>query len=516
MTTASRPPRRRSRLPREQARVDPIPYLPFDRSSPVPFYRQIYDGYRAAILSGRFTSGQRLPSTRALAEELQISRIPVLHAVEQLIDEGYLEGRAGSGTYVAESIPDDQAVPIRWLLRPPTPGTILESGGDEGHPQEGVGPFRVSLPALDRFPRETIAHLTRRHAIQMPVDLMVYGDPAGYRPLRQAIAEYLRTTRAVDCDADQVIIVSGSTMGIRIAAMGLTDSDSLVCVEEPGYPEAQDALRATNATIAPIAVDDEGIHVASIRRLGEPVKMVYVTPSHQYPLGTSMSVPRRIDLTDWAIRNKAWILEDDYDHEFRYRGRHLSSLQGMSAGGRVIYVGSFSKVLYPALRIGYVVVPRDLIDVFSRIRSSLDIFPPILTQLMLADFLREGHLARHMRRMRSVYRSRRDSLVTAIAETAADVLTIGNTDAGLHLVAFLPDGVDDQEVVRRASAHGMFPTALSSCYVSSTGRSGLLLGFAGSDEAHIALAVRDLADLIRNMLRPKPLATAERVAVEST
>ena len=471
-------------MAKERVRADPDPYIPFDRNSGVPFYRQIYDAYRTAILSGRLTPGQRVPSTRALAEELQISRIPVLHAIGQLIDEGYLEGRAGSGTYIAESSPDEQTTPIRWLPHASRASSSLKSA--ENTPptsHEGVGPFRVSQPALDHFPRDAMARLTRRHALTMPADLMSYGDPAGYGPLRQAIAEYLRSTRAVDCDADQVIIVSGSTMGIRISAMALTNADSVVCVEEPGYADAQAALRAANATIAPIKVDAEGLDVAAVRRLGRPVKMAYITPSHQYPLGTSMSVPRRIDLANWAVANDAWILEDDYDSEFRYRGRPLSSLQGMSTGSRVVYVGSFSKVLFPALRVGYLVVPDSLVDECSRIRSSLDIFPPILTQLVLTDFLREGHLARHMRRMRAIYRARRDTLVTALSASASDVLSVGVTDAGLHLVAFLLPGIDDVEVVRRARLRGMFPTALSTCYVTSAARSGLLLGFAGSSEA---------------------------------
>lgn len=344
-------------MARRRARVDPIPYIPFDRDSPVPFYRQVYDGFRTAILSARLLPGQRVPSTRTLAADLEISRFPVLAAIDRLVKEGYLQGRPGSGTYVADTVPDEQVVPIRWLSRPADDQNATTASSNSVTSSGSVGTFRICVPALDHFPRNTMAQLARRHSKSLPSELMVYGDPAGYRPLREAIAAHLRSVRAVDCDASQVIILSGSKMGIRISAMTLTNSESLVCMEEPGYLQARAALSAANAMVVPVAVDSEGIDVSAIRRLGGAVKLAYVTPSHQHPLCMSMSVPRRIDLTDWAVKHDAWILEDDYDCEFRYAGRPLSSLQGMSAGGHVLYLGSFSKVLFPALRVGYVVVP---------------------------------------------------------------------------------------------------------------------------------------------------------------
>ena len=485
---------------RRSASIGVIPIIPFDRSSPVPFYLQIYEGVRAAITSGRLTPGQRLPSTRTLAEDLQISRYPVFSAFDQLLQEGYLDGKVGSGTFVRYNIPDEVSRPI-GARRPalhaqsiPVPQATASTAGRASD----TGPLAVNCPALDRFPSEVFARLIRRHATAPP-DLLAYGDPAGYGPLREAIVEYVRTARAVDCDAGQVLIVSGSQMGLMISALALTTPESAVCVEDPGYPGAKQALGAAGATIIPVPVDNEGIDVAALARLDSPVSLVYVTPSHQYPLGMSMGLARRLELLRWAARSNASIIEDDYDSEFRYTSRPVGSLQGMDSDSRVIYVGSFSQVLFPALRLGYMVVPRPLVDTFLRVRATLDILSPTLPQLVVNDFLRDGQFARHLRRMRAVYGARRDALLDALQEDAADVLTIGTTDTGLHVVAFLRDGIDDHDVVRRAASRGIYPSPLSSCYVGPGARPGLLMGFGGSDEPVLRSAVRTLADLIRGL-----------------
>jgi GntR family transcriptional regulator/MocR family aminotransferase len=478
------------------------PYIPFDRSSPVPFYTQIYDGYRTAILSGRLGPGQRLPSTRTLAAELRISRLPVLNAFEQLLHEGYLEGKVGSGTYVRDCIPDEIARPLR--MHPPAPArprhalAIVPSVARD-RPDDGSGTFK-SLPALDRFPHETFARLIRRHAAHVSDDLLAYGAPAGYAPLREALAAYLRTARAVDCDPSQVIIVSGSQMGLRLVATALMTPDSLACMEEPGYRGARNALSVSTAGVVPVPVDKDGIDVAALARVGACAKLVYVTPSHQYPLGVSLGVQRRLELLGWADRNSSWILEDDYDSEFRYSSRTLGALQGMDPSERVIYLGTFSKVLFPALRLGYLVVPHGLVKRFLRVRETLDLFSPLLYQLVLTDFLNEGHFARHLRRMRAVYLNRRDALIAAVREHACDVLTVENTDAGLHLVTFVPDNVDDRAVTRRAAPLGLFPIPLSTLYATDPSRAGLILGFGGSDETVLAAGVETLAGLVRDAL----------------
>ena len=477
------------------------PYIAFDRASGVPFYTQIYDGYRMAILSGRLGPGQRLPSTRTLAAELQISRLPVLNAFEQLLHEGYLEGKVGSGTYVRDCIPDEVARPMR-LRRPVEPPQPVRrtSGPPPGiygaYRDQGAGMFR-SIPALDRFPHETFARLTRRHAAHLSPGSLAYGDPAGYAPLREAIAAYLRTARAVDCDAAQVIILSGSQMGLRVAAMSVTNADSVVCMEEPGYRGARHALGTSAANVVAIPIDNEGIDVGAINRLGSRAQMTYVTPSHQYPLGVSMAVTRRLELLGWAERNSAWILEDDYDSEYRYSSRPLGALQGMDTGGRVIYIGTFSKVLFPALRLGYVVLPKGLAEAFCATREATDTFSSPLYQIVMADFLREGHFARHIRRMRKLYMQRRTALVEAIAKHLPERLEIVAADTGMHLVALLQPGIDDVAASSAAARKGVSVRPLSLCCLRPPARGGLIFGYGGASVPQINVGIRELKSVLQ-------------------
>jgi GntR family transcriptional regulator / MocR family aminotransferase len=480
--------------------VGGVPCIEFDRDSDVPFYVQIYYGYRNAIISGQLAPGQRLPSTRTIAAQLEISRFPTLSAFDQLLDDGYIVGKVGSGTFVRDQIPEDMIKPISLRKAAPSFGgpEARRSASEDGTSAAGFGPFSVGVPALDRFPEKVFSRLVQRHAIRTSPDVMAYGDPAGYRPLREAVAEYLRTTRAGACDASQVLIVTGSQMGLMMSAMAVTTPDTLVCVEEPGYPGVRRAMGFSNAQVVGVAVDDGGIDVAAIKRISDTVKVVCVTPSRQYPLGPALEATRRLDLLNWAAGSGAWIIEDDYDSEYLYARRPLGALQGMAGGDQVIYVGTFSKVLFPTLRLGYIVVPPALMSTFMEIRTSLDICPSMLYQLALSDFMNEGHLGRHLLRMRGIYLARRDALLAAIHEHASDVLVPGNIDAGLHMVAFLPDEVDDREIVRRASDRGLYPSALSSCYASRAIRQGLILGFGGSDECVFPGAVRALAELIRS------------------
>ena len=479
--------------------------LSIDRRARAPLHRQVYDGLRRAILDGLLRAGQRVPSTRALAAELEVSRLPVLTAYEQLLHEGYLEGRVGSATYVCAALPDDalrasgavRAAPaaraaraVRAVSPPPT--------RDEG----GLRPFRVSLPALDQFPHASWARLVARHAHRLAPAHMAYGDPAGLGALRAAVAEHLRSTRVVRCEAEQVMITSGSQAALRLCAAVLLRAGDRVAVEEPGYPGARAALGAGGAELVPVPVDGEGLDVAALRALGGRVRAACVTPSHQYPLGVSMSAGRRLALLEWAARRDAWLVEDDYDSEYRYVSRPLGALQGLDAGGRVVYVGTFSKVLFPALRVGYLVVPPALREAFVAAREALDLFSPTLYQLALADFLREGHFARHLRRMRGVYLRRREALLDGLARHCADSLTVHNADAGLHVATLLPEGTADVDVVARMAARGLAATALSTCYAGDARRSGLLLGLGGADERTLRAATRTLGEVLR--ARPRP------------
>ena len=269
-------------------------------------------------------------------------------------------------------------------------------------------------------------------------------------------------------------------------------------MEEPGYPGARHALGAGGAEILPVPVDEEGIDVAALQQHGERVRAVYVTPSHQYPLGMSMTAARRLALLDWAFRHDAWILEDDYDSEYRYVSRPLGALQGMDAHERVVYIGTFSKVMFPSLRIGYLVVPPALWQRFVEARLAQDLFSPTLYQLALAEFIREGHFARHLRRMRGVYLKRRDALLSGLEQHCGDTLCVHNADAGLHVAVMLAAGIDDAGIVQRMRALGLVATALSTCYAGKDRRSGLLLGFGGSDETRLLAATQRLGGMLRD------------------
>jgi GntR family transcriptional regulator/MocR family aminotransferase len=354
----------------------------------------------------------------------------------------------------------------------------------------------MSLPALDQFPRAAWARLVARTARSLTHEHMAYGDPAGLVPLRQAVAEHLRAARAVRCEAEQVLIVSGSQAALRLAAAVVLEPGDRVAVEEPSSPLARAALSARGAELVPVPVDDEGMSVAALERRSERVRAAYATPSHQYPLGTCMTAARRLALLDWAHRHEAWLLEDDYDSEYRYVSRPIGALQGMDTHERVIYIGTFSKVLFPSIRVGYLVVPASLWQRFVDAREAFDLFSPTLYQLALADFLRRGHFARHLRRMRGVYRSRRDALLTGLARHCRDHLTVVNADAGLHLAVLLSDRPDDADVVRRMAARGLTATALSTCYARTAPRSGLLLGFGGSTERRLLEATRTLGRVL--------------------
>jgi GntR family transcriptional regulator/MocR family aminotransferase len=505
MTTIRRP-----RGARIATSPDILAHLPIERGTRMPLHQQIYDGVRRAILGGSLRAGQRLPSTRTLSAELHVSRFPVLSAYEQLLHEGYLEGRTGSGTFVSAALPDDvmRSVPLdrgasarshgRSAARAPRAATKPPSVERR---EGGLRPFRVSLPGLDVFPHYIWARLVARHAHAMTPARMAYGDPAGLAALRSAIADHVRTARAVRCEAEQVIVVSGSQAALRICASVLLERGDSAAIEEPGYPGARIALATTGATLAPVRVDGEGIDVDGLAATRPRPRVAYVTPSHQYPLGASMSAARRLALLDWADRGGAWILEDDYDSEYRYVSRPLGALQGMDTSGRVVYIGTFSKVLFPALRLGYLIVPPELQPRFLDAREALDLFSPTLYQLALVDFLREGHFARHLRRMRTYYASRRAALLAGLERHCSELLTVHNADAGLHVATLLPTGIDDGDVVRRMAERNITATALSTCYADAGKRSGLLLGFGGWSERRIGDATAVLGEVLRESRR---------------
>jgi GntR family transcriptional regulator/MocR family aminotransferase len=496
----------------------PMTGIDLDRSSPVPLSRQLYDRLRATILSGQLGSGFRLPATRTLAAELGISRNTVLLAYDQLLAEGYIEGKAGSGTTVARALPET-------LLHAPHPGA--EAAGrfsaevDSGRPSrrgaalaamptvriapetlnDWLKPFRTGIPALDHVPAELWARLITRHLRGSRPDLLGYQEVAGYGPLCTAIAAYLGASRGVRCTADQVIVVGGAQGGLDLAARVLLDPGDTAWIEDPGYFGARGALLAAGARLVPVPVDAAGLDVAAGEARAPDARAVYVTPSHQYPLGATMSLPRRLALLDWAARAGAWVVEDDYDGEFRYAGRPLAALHSLRPDARVIYVGTFSKVLFPALRLGYLVVPPDLVRHFVAARCVVDFHAPVLEQMALADFIAEGHFARHLRRMRTLYAARAQALVAAASAELSGLLDVRPPTTGMHVVGWLPPGIDDRVAARRAAAHDVSAVPISAFAVEPQPRGGLLLGFAAVDEPAIRDGVRRLAAALRPLVR---------------
>jgi GntR family transcriptional regulator/MocR family aminotransferase len=495
-----------------------LPPVALDHRAKTPKYRQLYDWFRRAITDGQMRPGQRLPSTRSLAAELKISRIPVSNAYDQLQAEGYLETFVGAGTCVARSIPDDTPSPPAGKVGK-APPVVAHKLGARRMSHRGmaltklptqswlniVGAFRVSLPALDHFPIAIWSKLVARHSRKPIKDIMAYGDAMGRLRLREAIAEYLGAARGVRCEASQIMVTAGSQQGLQLSAQVLLDPKDHVLIEEPGYPSARQAFIAAGARLIPVPVDDEGMNIRKIIRHGASARAVYITPSHQYPLGVTMSATRRILLLNWAVRTGAWIIEDDYDSEYRFGSRPIASLQGLDTDARVIYVGTFSKVMFPALRVGYLVVPKDLVPAFSAARDAADVFSATLYQAVLTDFIREGHFARHIRRMRMLYAERRAALIRAISLNLGDTFEVIGSEAGMHLVALLPPGTDDVVVSRKAAEKGISATPLSPCYLDAPAKSGLILGYAGATSHQIHDGVRKLRTIIeRPWLKSSP------------
>jgi GntR family transcriptional regulator / MocR family aminotransferase len=491
-------------MPTKRISASLLPPISLETKTQRPIYQQLYEWFRRAVLDNQLRPGQRVPSTRTIAAELKISRIPVSSAYDQLQAEGYFETFVGAGTCVARSIPGRAVVSASAESRTAS-GQITHRQGPRRvsrrvaqlrtPPQswlDNMGAFRVSLPALDHFPVGVWSKLVNRHSRNQPRHLMAYNNAMGHLPLREAIAEYLGTVRAVRCDASQILVTTGSQLGLQLSAQVLLDADDRVWIEEPGYHGARHALITAGARLIPVRVDHEGLDVAEGIRRAPQARAAYITPSHQYPLGWTMSATRRMLLLNWAMRSCAWVIEDDYDSEYRYGGRPIASLQGLDTDSRVIYVGTFNKVVFPSLRLGYVVIPKDLVAAFSTARDAADVFSSTLYQAVMTDFIREGHFARHIRRTRALYMQRRTALVEAIGKQLGDKLEVIGAEAGMHLVALLQPGVSDVAVAKKAAQLGIAAQPLSSCYAKPHVRGGLILGYGGADARQIEDGVRKL------------------------
>jgi GntR family transcriptional regulator/MocR family aminotransferase len=476
-----------------------------DRGSAVPLYKQVYDSIRRSILEGEVEPGTRLPATRALAIQLSVSRLTVVNAYDQLLAEGYIEGRAGSGTYVASELPDELLAVSsakRSVRSGAEPRVQLSRFGEHlaaigtdtlrARTISAIRPFQHGLPALDKFPFDIWAKIALQVHRDPPRSVLAYGDPQGYEPLRKAIASHLRSSRGVVCDQEQVIVTSGAQQALDLCVrIFLAEGDTAV-MEDPCYLEARNSFAAAGANVVGVAVDSEGIDIDRAPERAKKAKLIYVTPSHQYPLGVTMSLSRRLELIEWAKQQNALILEDDYDSEFRYSGRPLASLQGLDPEGRVLYIGTFSKTVFPSIRIGCLVVPRKYVPVFTAARAVIDVHSSLIDQVILSRFIADGHYQRHIRRMRKLYDERQSFLVSECRKHLGGLIDVTELSAGMQIVGWLPKGVDDVETAARAAEHGVKTAAVSTYSSLGLERGGLILGHSGFDQREARAGVKKL------------------------
>ena len=475
-----------------------------------PAYKWLYGELRTTILNGRLRPGARLPATRDLAQQYGLSRGTIVSAFEQLKSEGYLQGSVGSGTYVSKILPDE-------LLQVANEGVVTRSISQKQKRRlsdcarrtslfsafelRASRAFRANLPALDLFPATLWAQIAARRLRRASTNFLIGCDSLGYRPLRDAVADYLNASRGVNCVPEQVAITSGVQEALDLVARLFVNPGDHVHMENPGYPGAALAFESVGGKILPLGLDQDGMKLPGGKMRN--IRLVYTTPGHQFPLGITMSLPRRLELLEWARKSRALIFEDDYDSEYRYSGRPVPALQGLDRHGLVLFAGSFSKVLFPALRLGYLVVPQDLIPRVAAMKSISTRHAPILEQAVLCDFITEGHFARHLRRMREVYAERLSVLLESARQELAGLLEISDVEAGLQTVGYLRHGMDAEAAARAAAVRHVEVTPVSRYYrgrPDRAARQALQLGFATVDSRELRRGVRELALALENNL----------------
>ena len=484
--------------------TDILAALPLERGADAPLFRQLYEHVKSAILRGALGPGMQLPPTRELCALLGVSRQTVLNAWDQLTAEGYLEGSVGRGTFISSSLPAaNRARKSRALVRPLSArgrGFAEAMGATRFH-QGPVRAFLVSMPGLDLFPFDVWSRLQARRW-RKPDHHFGYSDPAGYAPLRELLAVYLRASRGVNCTPEQIVITSGSQQALFLLSQVLLEPGDKVWVESPGYQGAAAPLFAAGAEVCTVPVTAEGMDVAYGAAHYPDARLVFATPSHQLPMGVTMSLARRLELLRWAAQARAWIIEDDYDSEYRYTGPPLASLQSLDRDDCVIYTGTLSKVLFPGLRLGYMVAPPALVEPLVRAKAVIDRHTAIVSQMALADFMADGHFGRHIKRTRDAYAERRDTLLAALARELDDELRCGPADAGLDVCVHFRRRRDEGAVVRAAGEAGIDLRPISyyinrhatpACAVAP----GLVLGFSAIKPADIRVAAKTLAAVLR-------------------
>jgi len=464
-----------------------------------PLFRQVYAGLRKAILSGGLRSGERLPSTRDLAEQLGISRTVVVLAYDHLLAEGFVEGRRGSGTYVSSSMNRSSVGKPKKLSSLPLSrfGTAVDEAADmldfpDRPPSRLRYDFAFGRSDMTIFPLETWRRISMRHARKTSIRGVDYGPAAGVPALREALCLHLRRSRAVVCDASEVIVVSGAQQALDLVTRILVDRGDPVAIEDPQYQGTTQVLRAAGAHLLPVPVDEEGINPA---KLPNKAKAIFVTPSHQFPTGAILPIGRRLALIEWAQRRNAVIIENDYDGEFHYDGRPLESLQGLDTNGRTVYMGTFSRTIFPALRIGYVVVPKSLAPAFTTAKWLADQHSAILEQQTLAEFITSGLYERHLRRLRRKNAQRREALLNAIGNDLSGRVELSGDGSGTHVVLWPKKRVSEDEVIAKAASLSVGVYRISHYYMKKAPRTGFMLGYTTLNEDEIRKGIRLLAQV---------------------
>jgi GntR family transcriptional regulator / MocR family aminotransferase len=458
-------------------RLGKIP--PLDPEAALPFYRQIYDRFRGAMAGGMLKPGDRIPSARALAKELGLARGTIEAAYSLLTAEGYIQARGQAGTIVTPDL--DLPMPVASPAPLPDGGPAAPS-----FRPDSILPFQMGLPALDRFPRKIWARLGARCVRAMQPAGMVHPPVTGLPSLRAEIAAYLQLSRGIGCSPSQVFVTSGYRHTIGLIAHSLLKAGDRVWLEDPGYPPTRELLGHLQIESVPVPVDGEGMVVADGTRLAPRAGAAVVTPAHQSPLCVSLSLPRRLALLDWAARTDAWIVEDDYDGEYRYVSRPLPALKSLDRDGRVLYAGTFSKVLLPSIRLAYLVVPEALVERFEQITEAFAGGSPELTQAIVTGFIREGHFARHIQRMRKLYAERRDATAAGLESVLGKHMQIDSQPGGMHLILRLRGRQPDRRLVERMRKAGLYGEALTDWTASGEGPAALLLNFTNIDSQSTA------------------------------
>jgi GntR family transcriptional regulator / MocR family aminotransferase len=477
-----------------------------DRTSTIPLHQQLTEKIRLAILEGRLKPNQKLLSSRSLAKSLNVSRSTVTQSYEQLESEGYLETRLGSGTYICHQISDDwlKSQHIEPINSKNAINSTLSQFGNSlvsvkrlevSEPDYEIS-FRYGNPAVKYFPIQQWRKLIARHCVNSPALLNYAADAAGYFPLRVAIADYLGRSRAVRCTPEQVIIVNGSQQALNLIARLTLNPGDWVAMEEPGYLGARHCFTAQSANLQPISVNSEGLDVESLSQCDRPFKLAYVTPSHQFPTGVTLTLRQRIALLQWAQTTGTLIIEDDYDSEYRYEEQPIPALQGMDKSQSVIYVGTFSKTMFPSLRIGYLVVPPSWISPVTTAKWLCDRSTSLLEQYTLTDWIAEGYFERHIRRMRKLYNSRRQILIEAFQKYFGDRVTILGKSAGVHVMVRIKTTLADKIMVQKAAAVGIGLIGARDYYLQPQHQGEFIFGYAQLEEAQIEKGIWKLSQIL--------------------